>query len=53
MEPERDHKRDPEHYPIPQQDRPPEADLLTTTEPDAELAVAYAAWRLDQAGRVR
>ena len=40
--------RDPEHRPIPESDRPVETDLPACAEPDAEVAIAYAAWRLDR-----
>lgn len=32
----------------PQEARPAEADLLPAADPDAELAAAYAAWRLER-----
>ena len=37
----------------PPEERPADAGLLPVAEPDAEVAVAYAAWRLDRGEAAR
>ncbi len=43
-----DHERDQENPRPPQDARPADPDLLPAAEPDAEVAAAYAAWRLER-----
>lgn len=49
-----DTKRQTPDRPLsPPEERPADAGLLPVAEPDAEVAVAYAAWRLDRGEAAR